>query len=133
MSSLSLAAGNEKDRAVLRFAQIACMMFCYFAILTHHVNGAMIEPSKAERRSAGGNTMEELLDGIKAAMIDTGRMTEKSRIKLVEITGDRNSDYRRVTIEVIKPRCHKPFMVWNLCVDIVRELLFWETSTFYYI
>lgn len=77
--------------------------------------------------------MAELMENIKRCMIEHGNITDKYRINLVEITGNKNSDYRQVIVEVIKPKCHKPFMVWNFSIDIVKELLFWETSTFYYL
>lgn len=76
-------------------------------------------------------TRTELAEKIKAAMIDTGRAADKWR---VEVTGcDRagnNSDYVRVYVSVYKPRSRRPDVLWDICIDIVRELIFWERSTF---
>lgn len=77
-------------------------------------------------------TRTELAEGIKAAMIDTGRAADKWR---VEVTGcDRtgsNSDYVRAYVSVYKPRSRKPDVLWDICIDIVRELIYWEHSTYY--
>ena len=74
----------------------------------------------------------ELAEGIKTAMVDTGRAAEKWR---VEVTGcDRagnNSDYVRVYVNVYKPRSRKPDVLWDICIDAVRELIYWEHSTYY--
>lgn len=77
-------------------------------------------------------TRTELAEGIKAAMIDTGRAAEKWR---VQVTGcDRagnNSDYVRVYVNVYKPRSRKPDMLWDICINAVKELIYWEHSTYY--
>lgn len=77
-------------------------------------------------------TRTELAEGIKAAMIDTGRAGEKDRIK---ITGREpiytGSDKYNVFVELYKPRSRKPDMLWTICVDCVRELIYWEHSTYY--
>jgi hypothetical protein len=74
------------------------------------------------------NRLEE---GIKAAMIDTGRAAENWRVK---VTGcgqaNRNSDYVRVYTEVYKPRSRKPDIIWDICVNIAKNLIYWEHSTF---
>ena len=77
-------------------------------------------------------TRTEIAEGIKAAMIDTGRAAEKDRIK---ITGREpiytGSDKYNVFVELYKPRSRKPDMLWSVCVDCVRELIYWEHSTYY--
>ena len=77
-------------------------------------------------------TRTELAEGIKAAMIETGRAGEKDRIK---ITGREpictGSDKYNVFVELYKPRSRKPDMLWTICVDCVRELIYWEHSTYY--
>ena len=77
-------------------------------------------------------TRAELAEGIKAAMIDTGRAAENWR---VEVTGcDRvgnNSDYVRVYVNVYKPRSRKPDVLWDICINAVKELIYWEHSTYY--
>ena len=77
------------------------------------------------------NRLEE---GIKAAMIDTGRAAENWRVK---VTGsdqvNRNSDYVRVYVDVYKPRSRKPDIVWDICVNIAKNLIYWDHSTFAYL
>lgn len=72
-----------------------------------------------------------LEEGIKAAMVDTGRAAENWR---VTVTGNErignNSDYVRVYVNVYKPHSRKPDVLWDICIDAVRELIFWERSTF---
>ena len=72
-----------------------------------------------------------LEEGIKAAMVDTGQAAENWRIK---VTGcDRvgnNSDYVRVHVSLYKLRSRKPDILWDLCVNIVKNLIYWNHSTF---
>jgi hypothetical protein len=82
----------------------------------------------------GERTMKNRLEeGIKAAMIDTGRAAENWRIK---VTGHdkvgKNSDYVRVYVSVYKPRSRKPDVLWDLCVNVVKNLIYWDYSTFAY-
>ena len=76
-------------------------------------------------------TREELTDNIKFAMIDTGRVNENWRVKVTGIERvNPNSDYVRVYVNAYKPRSRKPDYLWDICIDAVRELIFWEQSTF---
>ena len=72
-----------------------------------------------------------LEDGIKAAMIDTGRAAENWRVR---VTGwdkvGHNSDYVRVYVSAYKPRSRKPDVLWDICVNIAKNLIYWEHSTF---
>lgn len=77
--------------------------------------------------------MKEFMENIRLAMIEHGAIGEKYRIKFVEEQGNKNSDYRTIVVECFYPRCRKPFAVWNLKIDMVRELLFWDKSSFYYL
>lgn len=67
-----------------------------------------------------------------ACLIETGHAPAGSKIDIVSIEGEAYSDYRRVEVTITKKRCSKPFVCWNLCVDIVRQRIHWDTSTFYY-
>ncbi|MPM03140.1 hypothetical protein SDC9_49400 [bioreactor metagenome] len=77
--------------------------------------------------------MSKLEAAIHRVFDERGITLPNWRIKIDGISGDPNSDYRRVEVLVYKPRCHKPMQYWNLCIDIVRELVLFETSTFYYL
>lgn len=74
--------------------------------------------------------MEILKNAIQARMVETGRLPEGGKIKITAITGENGSDYRRVEILAYRKRCRKPFMAWNICVDIARDLIRWDTTTF---
>lgn len=73
----------------------------------------------------------KLANGIKTAMVDTGRAAENWR---VEVTGydwaGNNSDYVRVYVNVYKPRSRKPDIIWDLCINAVKDLIYWDRSTF---
>lgn len=74
-----------------------------------------------------------LRDAILNCMIETGRLSPGDKIEITAITGDNGSDYRRVEILATKKRCKKPFIYWNICLDIARNLIRWDTSTSYYL
>ena len=69
---------------------------------------------------------------IKNALISTGRISAKDRIEIVEKSANGN-DYARVGLYVYHGRKKTPFVYWNICVDVARELIHWDTSTFYYL
>ena len=75
--------------------------------------------------------MTRLEEGIKAAMVETGRAAEDWRVKVrgCDRVG-KNSDYVRVYTEVYKPRSRKPDIVWDICVNIAKNLIYWDHSTF---
>lgn len=77
--------------------------------------------------------MTILKDAIQKAMIETGRLPEGSKIEIISIEGEQYSDFRRIEILAYKKRCRKPFMSWNISLNIVRNLIHWDTSTFYYL
>lgn len=69
---------------------------------------------------------------IRNALVLTGRISPKDRIEVIEKTGG-TSDFVRVGLYAYHGRKKKPFVYWNICVDVARELIRWESSTFYYI
>ena len=69
---------------------------------------------------------------IKNALIGTGRISSKDRIEIIEKSANGN-DYVRVGIYAYHGRKKIPFVYWNICVDVARELIHWDTSTFYYL
>ena len=69
---------------------------------------------------------------IKNALISTGRISTKDRIEIVEKSANWN-DYARVGLYAYHGRKKIPFVYWNICVDVARELIHWDTSTFYYL
>ena len=69
---------------------------------------------------------------IKNALISTGRISTKDRIEIVEKSANGN-DYARVGLYAYHGRKKIPFVYWNICVDVARELIHWDTSTFHYL
>lgn len=74
----------------------------------------------------------EFLDGIKNALVDFGAMLENWKINLICIEND-GSDIYYVSVTITKNRCKKPFVMWTLRVDTVRELVYFDRSTFEYL
>lgn len=75
--------------------------------------------------------MTKLESGIKNVFIERGIMLENWRLKVISIDGQPYSDYRDVTVEVLKPRCKKPCVTWALNINMVRETINFEKSSFY--
>ena len=71
-------------------------------------------------------------DAIENAMRETGRLPKNGRIEIQNVTTN-SSDYARVEVLSYKGRCKKPMMYWNICIDMARELIRWDTTTFYYL
>lgn len=71
-------------------------------------------------------------EAIKECMIETGHADRNWRVK---ITGKEsrgvNSDRYNVFVNVYKPWSRKPDILWSLCIDCVREMIFWEESEYY--
>ena len=74
----------------------------------------------------------DIQTAIKNALIGTGRISSKDRIEIIEKSVNEN-DYVRVGIYAYHGRKKIPFVYWNICVDVARELIHWDTSTFYYL
>ena len=74
----------------------------------------------------------DIQTAIKNALIGTGRISPKDRIEIIEKSANGN-DYVRVGIYAYHGRKKIPFVYWNICVDVARELIHWDTSTFYYL
>ena len=74
----------------------------------------------------------DIQTAIKNTLIGTGRISSKDRIEIIEKSANGN-DYVRVGIYAYHGRKKIPFVYWNICVDVARELIHWDTSTFYYL
>ena len=68
---------------------------------------------------------------IKRVFVDTGRARDDWK---VIVTGKEpmsvGSDYVIVGVDVIRPRCRKPCVKWQLMVDSARGLIRWDKSDF---
>lgn len=77
--------------------------------------------------------MQILRDELLKVMIESGRLPEGAKIDITSIEGEVYSDYRRIELLAFKKRCRKPYMYWNIAVDITKNLVHWDTTTFYYL
>ena len=77
--------------------------------------------------------MNILRSKLQELLIKTGRLPEGSTITIESVSGDAFSDYRRVEVNATKKRCRKPYMYWNICINIARDQVIWDSSTFYYL
>ena len=76
-------------------------------------------------------TKTKLEEGIFNAFLDKGIVNPDFKIKITsrEIIG--NSDYAKVTVEIFPPKKRKPTIVWELAINIVRNTIHWDKSSFY--
>lgn len=74
----------------------------------------------------------DIQTALQRALIDTGRISPKDRIEIIEKSCN-SGDYVRVGLNAYHGRKKQPFVYWNICVDMARELIHWDTSTFYYL
>lgn len=73
----------------------------------------------------------KIQDAIENALRETGRLPKNGRAEIQAITAQ-SSDYARVEVLTYRGRSKKPVMYWNICVDVARELIRWDTTTFNY-
>ena len=71
-------------------------------------------------------------EAIENALRETGRLPKNGRAEIQSITAQ-NNDYARVEVLTYRGRSKKPVAYWNICVDMARELIRWDTTTSYYL
>ena len=74
--------------------------------------------------------MNGLETGIHYALDTYGATLPNWRIKILDAETVGHSDWAKVYVEVYKPRCRKPCTTWCLAVNMVREIVDFERSTF---
>jgi hypothetical protein len=78
----------------------------------------------------GGNKMK-IEEMIKNVFVETGRARDDWK---VVVTGKNflsaGSDYVILSVDVIRPRCRKPCVKWQLMVDTARGDIHWDKSDF---
>lgn len=68
----------------------------------------------------------------KNALVNYGASLEDWRIEILDVTSN-TSDWATVTCTVTKKKCRKPFVIWNLKMNMVRNIVDFEKSTFFYL
>lgn len=63
-------------------------------------------------------------------LLNYGAINEKWRIKLTHKEILPFTDWAKVTVEVYKPRCRKPYGIWTMYFNIVRGITNFERNTF---
>jgi len=74
--------------------------------------------------------MSNFENQIKNVLVERGIMLENWKIKITDKKIIGNSDWAKVEVEVFKPRCKKPCITWTLVVNMVKEFVDFEKSTF---
>lgn len=64
------------------------------------------------------------------ALLSYGAIDENWKIKITDIENLQHSDWAKVTTEIFKPRCRKPYAIWELVVNTVRNITDFEKSSF---
>lgn len=71
-----------------------------------------------------------LMQAVRTAMIETGRMAQKDRIECVETSQD--GAWVRVGCYLYRGlKTKKPYMYWNFCVKVPENRIHWDTTTWY--
>ena len=68
----------------------------------------------------------------KNALINYGAALESWKIKILNINAD-SGDWVDVTCTLTKPRCRKPFMQWELKINMAKNITDFLQSTFTYL
>ena len=76
--------------------------------------------------------MKNIKEALRNVMVETGRISPKDRITIGN-TITNGTDCVRIKIYAYHGRQKKPFVYWNLCVNMARNQVYWDKSTFYYI
>jgi hypothetical protein len=82
------------------------------------------------QRAERNITMNELEKRIIAAMIETGRAAPGWRFKIQSIDGPQYSDWATITGVLIKKRCRKPIMGWEIACYKPKSQIWWDRSRF---
>lgn len=85
---------------------------------------------EAEKAGRGKNNMN-IQAAIRNAFVETGRISSKDRIEIIEKSVGA-SDYARIGIYAYHGRKKTPYVYWNICINMARGLILWDMSTFYY-
>ncbi len=73
----------------------------------------------------------ERLNTIREILADNYVIEDDDRIKFIEVKGDRDCDCRFFVFEVYHKRCRNAYAVTELYIDVVRELIHLDLSSYY--
>ena len=65
----------------------------------------------------------------KNALVNYGAALENWKVNIID-TKVTSSDWTDVICTITKPRCRKPFIQWNLKMNIARNIVDFSKSTF---
>lgn len=71
-----------------------------------------------------------LLEAIRNSMIERGAILPNWKVTLVQVENANGSDWANVTVNVFRPRCRKPLVVWDIAVYLPRDQIWWDKSSF---
>ncbi len=67
------------------------------------------------------------------ALVGFGGALPAWSVQIIEIDQKGYSDYATVKLYLTKPRCRKPDVYWEICVDMARGLAHFDRSTHQYL
>lgn len=79
-----------------------------------------------------GSRMMTIEEYAKNALVNYGAALEDWKVKVLDVSGNKSSDWVTVTCTVTKKRCRKPFIIWDLKMNMARNIVDFEKSTFCY-
>jgi len=78
--------------------------------------------------------MSSLENGIYNVLLQRGSIADGWKVKVTDIQLKcSGSDWATVSVNIIKPRCRKPFMAWELAVYMPRDQVDFSKSSFAYL
>ena len=72
----------------------------------------------------------KMLEKIRTALIENGYINNNWRIKTIAIERIGYTDFVYYILEIYKPKTKKPDYCYELYIDTVRELIFFDKSKF---
>ena len=67
---------------------------------------------------------------IRKAMDEHGITGPGYRIKVTGIDNAAGSDWATIHVDVIRPRCRKPCVAWDIAYYMPRDQIWWDRSSF---
>lgn len=75
--------------------------------------------------------MQILRDWLAQELISQKKIDEDSTLDVTSITLQSGSKWTRIEALATRLRCRKPYMYWNICIDLDKEEIYWPTTTCY--
>ena len=77
--------------------------------------------------------MMSIAEMAKNALVNYGAMLPDWKVEILGTEAKPYSDWVEVTCQITKKRCRKPFIKWNLAMNMARSITDFEKSDFRYL